>query len=326
MATGEKGCYRLNLPPEGLGQRFASTGPFFSGRSSPSTPATIIFMLQTAIRLLHDSRFRSRSGLLVLTLISLGQFACSRSVGARSQPAIDHSLVSEPPVRPSLTEDAPVAQRLDADPEGVVSLPGGVQCDRTRMQVLVPGEVAIDVGFLEQVACIRGTREHESLVVVECRPSEVHAALLLLGIESGAPGRWTYSETGVSRVAPRGDRLRVEVRFVDPTGAVQQHPIGAWIVGEPGDQPFPTLPWIFGGSRVDPTTGFYAADASGSLVGLVTFGDEVLGLESVVADSIEVDVAVWQARTPVIPAPGTPVLLILSPWVGESALTPEEGV
>ena len=33
----------------------------------------------------------------------------------------------------------------------------------------------------------------------------------------------------------------------------------------------------------------YAADRSGSLVGLVTFGDEVLGLESVLSDQLSVD-------------------------------------
>ncbi|MAJ46761.1 MAG: hypothetical protein CBC35_05575 [Planctomycetes bacterium TMED75] len=200
-----------------------------------------------------------------------------------------------------------------SDASGIVSLPNGVVCDRTRNQVILTGEVAIDAGFLEQVVCIPGTREHEALVVVDARPADVHAALLLLGARPGRPGRWEYGETDVLRLPPEGDRVSVRVRFVDNSGAPQEHLISSWIVGQPGDRPFPEQPWVFGGSRFD-DQGRYLADSSGSLIGLVTFGDEVLGLESVLADSIEVDSAVWEARTLVVPRPGTPVQLILSPW------------
>ena len=161
----------------------------------------------------------------------------------------------------------------------------------------------------------QGTREHEALVVVTCRPRDVHAALLLLGIESGRPGHWAYSEDSVERMPPQGDPVSVHVRFIDETGSVQEHPIGAWMVGQPGERPFPEQPWIFGGSVFDESTGHYRADSSGSLVGLVTFGDEVLGLGSVIADSIEVDAAEWEVRTYLVPAPGTPVELVLSPWI-----------
>ena len=51
----------------------------------------------------------------------------------------------------------------------------------------MPASIACNSGWLEQVACMVGTREHESLVVVEAKPSEVHAALLLLGLEPGTP-------------------------------------------------------------------------------------------------------------------------------------------
>ena len=187
----------------------------------------------------------------------------------------------------------------------------------------MPGEVAIDMGFLEQVACIRGTREHEALVVVDCRPSDVHAALLLLGLESGQPGRWVYRpETEPRRVPPHGARVDVAVRFVDEAGIVQEHPVDSWMVGQPGDRPFPEQTWIFGGSVIEPDDGHYRADSSGSLVGLVTFGDEVLGLESVISDSVEVDAAVWEARTLLVPAPGTPVQLVLRPAEGQAPPDP----
>ena len=255
-------------------------------------------------------RYQPARSLLLLMVMSLS--GCSTPPRTKSHPA--NSPLSESPrleVQGGLSDSQPSTPEAG----GIVSLPGGVVCDRTRLQVLVPGEVAIDVGFLEQVACIRGTREHEALVVVACRPSDVHTALLLLGLEPGRPGGWNYSETNVSRVPPEGDRIRVGVRFVDESGAVQEHPISSWLVGEPGERPFPEQPWIFGGSIIDEGSGHYRADSSGSLIGLVTFGDEVLGLESVIADSIEVDAAEWQVRTFLVPPPGTPVQLVFSPWV-----------
>ena len=250
--------------------------------------------------------------LLLLLAIAFSQSSC-RSASVPTADQSSRSSAVSTPVEPgnASVESRPTEHTV----EGVVSLPGGVVCDRNRLQVLVPGEVAIDEGFLEQVVCIRGTREHEALVVVTCKPSDVHAALLLLGLESGRPGLWTYSDTGVSRVPPQGDRIRIRVRFLDETGAVQEHPISTWMVGQPGERTFPEQAWVFGGSTIDQETGDYRADSSGSLVGLVTFGDEVLGLRSVIADSIEVDAAEWEARSFLIPPPGTPVQLVFSPWI-----------
>lgn len=252
---------------------------------------------------------------VLLLIAALGLAACHTNGPAPSSTP----LVPEPAsASASLVSDVvevPVVETeaAAANASGIISLPNGVVCDRTRNQVTVSGEVAVDAGFLEQVVCIPGTREHEALVVVNARPADVHAALLLLGARPGRPGRWEYGETEVLRLAPEGDRVRVRVRFLDESGALQEHSISSWIVGQPGGRPFPEQPWVFGGSLLDDQGG-YRADSSGSLIGLVTFGDEVLGLESVLADSVEVDSAVWEAQTLLVPKPGTPVELILSPW------------
>ena len=72
---------------------------------------------------------------------------------------------------------------------------------------------------------------------------------------------------------------------------------------------------LFRSDRVAPEAPeFFAADASGSLVGLVTFGDEVLGLERIRSDQVGVDAAEWMVRTGVVPPPGTPVQLVFRPW------------
>ena len=92
--------------------------------------------------------------------------------------------------------------------------------DREAREVVVPAFVSIDVGWLEQVVCVRNTRDHEAILVVDVLPSQVHAALVLLGLDSGTPGYWRFEEMEgeirprVSRIQPEGDQVRVTVRRV----------------------------------------------------------------------------------------------------------------
>ena len=235
-------------------------------------------------------------------------------------PTTPETKTSPTPVPTSIAEPAPAPPR-----EQVIELPGGVLVDRLGREVRVPAEVAIDVGWLEQIACSRGTREHESLLVVDVPPSEIHAALMLIGLKPGRPGAWIFeeSETGtprVKRIAPKGDSVEVRVAYQDSEGSSHDRPIAAWIIGSDGEETFPSMPWVFGGSTfrthtsAEGTTETYVADESGSLVGLVTFGDEVLGLDIVISDQIAVDAAEWEVNTAVIPTPGTSVQMILRPW------------
>ena len=96
-------------------------------------------------------------------------------------------------------------------------------------------------------------------------------------------------------------------------------PIGAWIADADGRGTFPELAWVFGGSRFaanTPSMGpgeHYVADLSGSIIGLVTFGDEVIGYEQVIADQEDVQPPTWQVRTGHVPTVGTEVTLLLGP-------------
>jgi hypothetical protein len=55
----------------------------------------------------------------------------------------------------------------------------------------------------------------------------------------------------------------------------------------------------------------YVADRTGSIVGIVTFGDETIAFDEVLSDQAEVDAPQWQARTERMPAPGTRVELVI---------------
>jgi hypothetical protein len=205
----------------------------------------------------------------------------------------------------------------DERSDSVVTPFEGVRVTPERGTVEVDAWTCLESGWLEQIACSRGTREHEALVVVQAPASEIHAALLLAGFQPGAPGFWSYDDETVSLTPPHGDPVEILVRLEDASGAVIETPIGSWIAGGDERTPFPATPWVFAGSRfalnpewMEPGE-HYVADMSGSVVGLVTFGDEVVAFSEVLPDEEEVQPPQWRVREGAVPPRGTRVTLIL---------------
>src|SRR5688572_6193568 len=77
----------------------------------------------------------------------------------------------------STTDPALVA----LNPQGTVLL------DAAGKRLLLKGEVCMREGLLEMLACLKQSKEHESIVSVETRAQIVHAGLLAIGLEPGKP-------------------------------------------------------------------------------------------------------------------------------------------
>ena len=58
--------------------------------------------------------------------------------------------------------------------------------DPKRKLVIVNGQVCLREGQLEMFACPKGSKEHESIVSVNCKPQFVHAALVAIGADNRA--------------------------------------------------------------------------------------------------------------------------------------------
>ncbi|MEY5033303.1 MAG: hypothetical protein RL354_2334 [Planctomycetota bacterium] len=205
-----------------------------------------------------------------------------------------------------------------------------VRIDRARQAVAFDATAVISEGFLEQYVCTVGTREHESLFAFEGKSSEIHAALLLAGFQPGTPGRWrevpdANGAVTLERVPPAGDEISAQVRL--PSG--EAHPLDWFVRASPvaphAADAAPPSRLVFGGSRFITSRKtqqeFYAADASGSLIGLVTFGDETIGAVEVIPDQVEASPAVWEVFVERMPPPGTKVTIVLAP--GRAARVPK---
>ena len=156
----------------------------------------------------------------LLVCVCIGTVGCVGNTAAPDRPAAERPRATEaippapaesPPPSPEATPfptDPPPPQNTTppaTTPTEPTPVPTaatwaeaspGLRVSREARALEFDGTVPIDVHgkaprvFLEVLVCSRDTREHESLVVTDVKPSSVHAALLMLGMTPGTPGSW----------------------------------------------------------------------------------------------------------------------------------------
>ena|GEM_PF-492046 len=296
----------ITKPPEGLGVRLASAGPFlfFTGFCWSHCV--------TIPRADHRDLFLNRLMKFASTTLklSLAMCACVACDSPSPSPSPSPTSAQQP------------------QHEQILELGRDIRVDRSKSQVIIRAQVAARNGWLEQLVCKAGTREHESLLAVEAPPKLIHAALLAAGFTAGAPGSWVEMAPDSSGRAvlrfepPTGAPLDIRVRW-EVDGKAIECAICDWVrgVGAGAGQDAPVFScgrFVFAGSRVrvnPPSLGpgeHYVADYTGSVIGLVTFGDEVVAYEEVIPDRIDIAPAAWEAWTDRMPPEGTAVELIIS--------------
>jgi hypothetical protein len=238
---------------------------------------------------------------------------------AASSPQARNTDTAAPVASKPVVASSPAKPADASQPSPIVKPFPGVAVDAHDHTVMIQAWTCLDAGYLEQVACGVGSREHESLVVIKAKPSHVHAAMLLAGFEPGSPGKWTYENKTLGTIPPHGERVDVFVKYADPLSPSRmiERPVREWIRDANSDRKFPDEPWIFGGSAIMPNEEFmgpgehYVADMTGSIIGLVTFGDEVIGFSQVLSDQDAVQAPEWEVDPATVPPLGTEVTLIV---------------
>jgi len=220
-----------------------------------------------------------------------------------------------------------------------------IKIDREASVIDVEAEVTLREGdWLELLICSPDTKEHESILVTEARPSELHVALLLIGIEAGKPLTWKkVGEDELGRgefeaVPPTGGRVRVSLVTKGEDGEEREVPAGDWVADQktvamhysgwrrvrligaygPYGKPGGPSEYLFTGSRIVEWDGdrYYAANAAGTVVSLVHFGDDVIAPP----DSIAAEGGgntFYSPYTPRIPAEGEKVIVRFRPAPAE---------
>lgn len=192
-----------------------------------------------------------------------------------------------------------------------------VWVDRDNKRVVMVGEVCKREGPLEMFACLRRTKEHESIVVVDTTAQLVHTGLLAIGAENGRPVQYDP----IYRPAT-GDQIDVTVVWKDKDGKVQTAKAQEW-VRRISNKKMMEHPWVFAGSvfakSEETGTVSYMADG-GDFICVSNFGTAMLDLP-VPSSNLNAELE-FEAFSERIPPEGTPVTVILTPMKKKTGAQP----
>lgn len=229
---------------------------------------------------------------------------------------------------------------VDVGNRDELKLPG-IKVYTKERYIDVEATVCLTSGFLELIACTKDSKEHESIIAVNAKPSHIHAALLLLRAKPGSPAMSRQLEDGRwLDTPPSGSDVDVSLVITDEKGGQKEFPISEFIERGQGEDvygpdavkktaeekgKFPTSTFLFAGSQLYKTedgTARYLSDETGNVISLSTFGDELLCLPG--KHSQDNGSLSWEINSTHLPALGTKVLLRLRPKQAQQAAPGEE--
>jgi hypothetical protein len=243
------------------------------------------------------------SGIALATVLAIA--ACAQE----PKPA------AESPEKPAVVEETPKPGD-EPGPDGLVKLSKThpLWLDMKRKAVVIDGHVVLREGQLEMFACPKGTKEHESVVVLDCVPQDVHAALLALGAKPGQAVKFDPKYVPAS-----GDIVDIYVLWKDEKGEKHQVRAQEWVQHAKTEKAL-AYDWVFAGSGfwTDEATGqrHYQANG-GDFICVSNFPTAMLDLP-VESSQTNADL-LFNAFTAKIPSKGTKVRVVLVPRVMKKA-------
>ncbi|MEZ6139327.1 MAG: YdjY domain-containing protein [Zavarzinella sp.] len=195
----------------------------------------------------------------------------------------------------------------------------GITINETAKEVLVDAVVAPrklptfeQVYPIEVVACWphpKGKKAHETVVTIDVKPSQVHAALEKIGLKPGKPAR------GEEKPVAEGTEIKVLLEIPQGTGT-RRLSIHRFLIDPKTKQPFPReVKFLFTGSvlsKPDPTKPemVYGADLTGTLIAIYPVTDETVCQTSLTMKEekyLKLDV-----NSTLLPKEGTAVKLVFT--------------
>jgi hypothetical protein len=193
----------------------------------------------------------------------------------------------------------------------------GVKIDKDKKAVIIDAKVAPrklakydQIYPVEVVACWpdpQGKKAHETIVTIDCKPSDVHKALESLGLKPGKPAMGEGSEAA-------GPEVKVSLEIPDG-GGTKKLSVHRFLVDPKTKQPFPKdVKFKFTGSamtKTDPTKNdeTYGADLSGTLIAIYPVTADTVCQTTLTMK--EEKYLKLETNPDLIPKEGTPVKLII---------------
>ena len=120
--------------------------------------------------------------------------------------------------------DAPTLVSKEADSLKAINKTGTVLLDIKGKRLLLKSEVVLREGLLEMLVCLKGSKEHESILSVDTQAQIVHAGLLALGAKVGSPVRWQPEFQ-----AATGQPIDIFFTWTDENGKLHRDAAQTWV-------------------------------------------------------------------------------------------------
>jgi len=101
---------------------------------------------------------------------------------------------------------------------------GTVLLDAKGKRLLLKSEIVLREGLLELIVCLKGSKEHESILSVDTQAQIVHAGLLALGAKAGSPVRWQPEFQ-----AATGQPIDIFFTWTDEDGKLHRDAAQSWV-------------------------------------------------------------------------------------------------
>lgn len=213
---------------------------------------------------------------------------------------------------PARAQDAAPAPVMREVRPGVYEL-GRIRLDRAANTVSFPAAVnkADARDLLEYVLVTRHGPTHESLLVTEVQPADLHFAMLLLGAkgsdDTGIAPAGGQIDAAYLKHAPKlkGDAVEIFVRWKSDDGLEKTAPVEQWLL-HTGTKKMPAPgPWTYNGSIL--VEGRFLAQTEGSLAALVVNPGALLNNPRKGND----DDRAWAVNAKTVPPLDTPLEVVL---------------
>jgi len=96
--------------------------------------------------------------------------------------------------------------------------------DLESKKVLVKSQVVLREGLLEMLVCLKQSKEHESILSVDSKAEVIHAALLSVGAEAGAPAQFIPDYKPAS-----GQEIDIYFQWTDEEGKLHRDSARSWV-------------------------------------------------------------------------------------------------
>lgn len=182
-----------------------------------------------------------------------------------------------------------------------------IQVDVKNKAVHIECEVCKADYGLEFFCVSSGGNEYEAVLSSKAKPSGLHLALLMIGLQAGEPVK--YVESANRWLPPHGPPLQISCQF-DKGGKSYDIPAYRLMRNNKTKKEVPAMTWIFTGSKIM-EDGQYGADPAGYLVSVLNNELSVIDISVLAGRALET--REWEPNADLLPAPGSKITLTFEP-------------